>query len=82
MKSRARTAVTLFGGATIVTLAVGVGGYGELSSSTTTPIATPTSSVTPVPPATPGPEAPATGQPGRGFGGPGGDTGCIPHINC
>ncbi len=52
MKSQARMTVALFGGATMLILAVGYGG--ELSRSTTTPIATPTSSVTPAPP-TPAP---------------------------
>ncbi len=82
MKSRTRTAVALFSGVTIVTSAVGFGGYGELSSSTTTRIATPASSVTPAPPATPSPGAPEPGQTTRNFQGPDGPSGCIPHINC
>lgn len=68
MKSQARKAVALFGGVTILTLVVGFG-VSELSSSTTTPIATPTSSVAPAPPAA------DPGQPARGFEAPGGGDG-------
>jgi hypothetical protein len=53
-----------------------------LFSNTTTPFASPTSTVVPAPPATDHPGAPATSQPTRDFNGPGGDTGCIPHVNC
>ncbi|WP_156659714.1 MULTISPECIES: hypothetical protein [unclassified Mycobacterium] len=81
MKSRARKAIVLFSGATVLTLAAGFGG-GEVLSNTTTPMATPTSTVAPAPPAKDGPGAPATSQPTRDFDGPHGDTGCIPHINC
>ncbi len=47
MKSQVRTAIALFGGAII--LAVGFAGGSELLSSTTTTIATPPSTITPVP---------------------------------
>jgi len=83
MKSQTKTAIALFGGAATLVLAVGFGGS-ELASSTTTPIATPTSSVMPAPPATAGP-----GQSTRDFEAPGGGdgagapTGIIvsPHTN-
>lgn len=78
MKSRARTAVVLFGGATMLTLAVGFGSYGELHTGTTKPVADPTSSVTPTPP----PTATAPGETTRPFQAPGGSNGCIPHVNC
>lgn len=81
MKSRAMTAIALFTGATALTLAPGFGGS-QLFSNTTTPLAPPTSTVVPAPPATDHPGAPATSQPTRDFNGPGGDTGCIPHVNC
>lgn len=58
MKSRGRTAVALSGGAAVLLLAVGYGA--DLPRSTTTPIATPTSSVTPAPP-TPAPINPDGG---------------------
>lgn len=54
MKSQTKTAIALFGGAATLVLAVGFGGS-ELASSTTTPVATPTSSVAPALPATAGP---------------------------
>ncbi len=81
MTSRARTGIVLFCGATVLTLAAGFG-VGELLGDTTTPMATPTSTVTPAPPGTAGQGAPATSEPTRDFTGPGGDKGCIPHINC
>ncbi|WP_156622584.1 MULTISPECIES: hypothetical protein [unclassified Mycobacterium] len=81
MKSRAMTAIALFSGATMLGLAPDFGGS-QLLSNITTPIATPTSTAAPAPPATDHPGAPETSQPTRDFNGPGGDTGCIPHINC
>lgn len=81
MKSRAKVAIALFGGATMLVLAAGFSGGSELGSSTK-PIATPTSSVTPAPSPTATPGAPATGEPSRPFEGPGGINGCIPHVNC
>jgi hypothetical protein len=86
MKSQTKTAIALFGGAATLVLAVGFGGS-ELTSSTTTPIATPTASETPVPPATAGPDFAAPGG-GDGAGAP--PTGIIvspiptpprPHTN-
>lgn len=76
MKSQTKTAFALFGGAATLVLAVGFGGS-ELASSTTTPIATPDSSVTPAPPAA-GPDFAAPGA-GNGAGAP--PTGIIvsPH---
>ncbi|WP_142393464.1 hypothetical protein [Mycobacterium sp. 4858] len=81
MTSRARTAIVLFSGATVLTLAAGFG-VSELLSDTTTPTAAPTSTVTPAPPATAGQGAPATSEPTRDFTAPGGPNGCIPHVNC
>ena len=84
MKSQTKTAIALFGGAATLALAIGFGGGSELTGSTTTPIATPTSPVTPAPPPTAGPGAPAT-QPSRDFDSPvDGDapSGCIHGLNC
>ncbi len=82
MKSHTKAAIVLFGGAAALALAVGFGGS-ELASSTTTPIATPTSSVTPAAPATAGPDQPTTDfeTPGGGNGASGPPTGIIvsPH---
>ena len=81
MKSQTKTAIALFGGAVTLVLAVGFGGS-ELASSTTTPIATPTSSVTPAPSATAGPGQSATDSEDPGGGdGAGAPTGIIvsPH---
>ena len=44
MKTGARTAIALFGGAAVLALAVGCGGGGGKSASSTTPTTTPTSS--------------------------------------
>ena len=80
MPSQAKTKIALVGGALAVAFAAGVGGGVLLSETTTpTPIATPTSSVTPAPArdATPGAPAPSTDS-----NVPGGSNGCIPHVNC
>ena len=81
MPSQAKTKVALAGGAVMVALAAGVGGGVLLGDATTAKtLATPTSSVAPTPPPTPAP-----GSPTRDFNAPGnggGDTGCIPHVNC
>lgn len=69
MKSQTKTAIALFGGAAALVLVVGFGGS-ELASNTTTPIATPTSSVAPAPPATAGPA-----QSTSDFAAPGGSDG-------
>ena len=67
MRSQAKTAIALFGGATMLTLGVVFGGGGELSSSTTTSIATPMPIVTPAPAPTAAPKGPATGKSTKGF---------------
>lgn len=72
MKAQRKTAIALFGGAATLLLAVGFGGSG-LASSTTTPSATPTSSVTPAAPATVGPDQSTTD-----FEAPGGNDGAGP----
>lgn len=76
MKSQTKAAIALFGGAATLALAIGYGG--SEFAGTTTPIATPASSVTPAPPATAGPDFAAPGV-GDGVGGP--PTGIIvsPH---
>lgn len=70
MKSRAKTAIALFGGTAILVLAVGCGGGTKSIGSTTTTTTTPSSSVTPPPPTTDHEVPPSA---------PGG---CIPHLNC
>jgi hypothetical protein len=67
MTSQAKTAIALFGGATMLTLGFVFGGGGELSSSTTTSIATPMPIVTPAPAPTAVPKGPATGKSTKGF---------------
>lgn len=83
MPSQAKSKVVLATGAIAVALAAGVGG-GVLLSDTASPktIATPTSTVAPTPAPPAGPGSPTNGPSTRDFHGPGGDTGCIPHINC
>jgi hypothetical protein len=66
MTSQAKTAIALFGGAAMFTLGFVFGG-GELSSSTTTSIATPMPIVTPAPAPTAAPKGPATGKSTKGF---------------
>jgi DMSO/TMAO reductase YedYZ molybdopterin-dependent catalytic subunit len=87
IKSDPRTAIALFGGATILVLAAGcVGGYGKSkSTTTTTPTTTTSSSVTPAPPPAATPGGPAGGAfPGRPIMGCyiGLNCGCIPHLTC
>jgi|SRR5271166_1779374 len=85
IKSDPRTAIALFGGATILGLAVGCGGGKSPSSTTTTtPTMTTSSSGTPAPPPAATPGGPAGGAfPGRpimcyvGL-----NCGCIPHLTC
>lgn len=69
MKSEARTAIALFGGAAILVFAVGCGGGVSKSvNNTTTP--TPNTTTTTAPSPSNGSEVPSA---------PGG---CIPHLNC
>jgi hypothetical protein len=87
IKSDPRTAIALFGGATILVLAAGcVGGYGRSkSTTTTTPTTTTSSSVTPAPPPAATPGGPAGGAfSGRPIMGCyiGLNCGCIPHLTC
>ncbi len=70
MKPQARTAITLFGGAAILVLAVGCGVGTKSISSTTTTTTTTSTSVTPPPPTTDH-EVP-----------PSAPSGCVPHLNC
>jgi hypothetical protein len=66
MKSEARMAIALFGGAAILVFAVGCGGKSASSTTTTTTTTTTTPSVH-------GDRAPAA---------PSAPGGCIPHVNC
>lgn len=80
MSSQAKTKIALVGGAVVVAFAAGVGGGVLLGDTTTSaPVATPTSTVAPAPapPTTAGAPTPSTD--GNVPGAPGG---CIPHMNC
>ena len=84
MRSEARTAITRFGGLTMLVLAAGFGG--GLSSTITTTTMTPTtplSAVTPAPSPSAAPGGPAADGP-TSHGGASGVTltGCIGGLNC
>ncbi len=82
MKSQAKTAIAVLGGASMLALGAALAGGGQALTDTTITMATPTSTVAPAPPTAVAPADPATQSP-RQFESPGGGiTGCIPHVNC
>nr|BBX76721.1 hypothetical protein MFLOJ_05080 [Mycobacterium florentinum] len=73
MRTQARTAVAVFGGAAMLVVTVGCAGGNKAPSSTTTTTTTTTGTTSGVAPST----APDTGSP-TGSGGPGGGGGTVP----
>jgi hypothetical protein len=85
MKTRAKTAIAVVGGASMLALGVLLAGGSQALSVTTKPVATPTSSVAAAPSPAVAPEDTATVSPTSQFESPGGGeppSGCIPHMNC
>lgn len=82
MRTQAKTAIAVLGGASAVALSIAFAGGNEALTDTTIPIATPTSSVAPAP--SPAVAPGDTASPTRPFEAPGGEppSGCIPHMNC
>lgn len=75
MKSRARTAIAMFGGAAVLFSAVGCGVGAKSTGSTTT---TTTTTTTPSSSSVPTNSPPTDSHEGP----PGPPSGCVPHLNC